>query len=112
MVVIEVAVALVLLAGAALMTESLRRMTQIELGFDVNQVLTLRLFLPAARYNATQAYQFHTRAKEKVAALPGVESVGMGSNAAPGAVGHVCAVRFGHRASARARVPPRRRRTT
>ena len=80
MVVIEVAVALVLLAGAALMTESLRHMTEIELGFDVRQVLTLRLFLPVTRYNATQAYQFHTRAKEKIAALPGVESVGMGTN--------------------------------
>jgi putative ABC transport system permease protein len=80
MVVIEVAVALMLLAGAALMAESLRRMTQIELGFDVNQVLTLRLFLPATRYNAAQAYQFHTRAKEKIAGLPGVESVGLGSN--------------------------------
>ncbi len=80
MVVIEVAVALMLLAGAALMTESLRRMTDIELGFNVNQVLTLRVFLPVARYNPTQAYQFHTRAMEKIASLPGVESVGMGSN--------------------------------
>src|SRR5689334_10983735 len=80
MVVIEVAVALMLLAGAALMMESLRRMTDIELGFNVNQVLTLRVFLPVARYNATQAYQFHTRAMERVASLPGVESVGMGSN--------------------------------
>jgi putative ABC transport system permease protein len=80
MVVIEVAVALMLLAGAALMMESLRRMTDIQLGFDANQVLTLRVFLPVARYNATQAYQFHTRAMEQVASLPGVESVGMGSN--------------------------------
>jgi len=80
MVVIEVAVALVLLAGAALMTESLRRMADIDLGFDAKQVLTLRLFLPVARYNAVQAFQFQTRAKEKIAALPGVESVGMGSN--------------------------------
>jgi len=78
--VIEVAVALVLLAGAALMTESLRHMTEIALGFDVNQVLTLRVFLPVARYNATQSYQFDTRAIEKVAALPGVESVAMGTN--------------------------------
>ena len=50
------------------------------MGFDANQVLTLRLFLPVTRYNAVQAYQFHTRAKEKIAALPGVESVGMGSS--------------------------------
>jgi putative ABC transport system permease protein len=80
MVVIEVAVALILLAGAALMAESLRRMTEIDLGFDVKRVLTLRLFLPAARYNAAQAYQFHMRAKEKIASLPGVESVGAGTN--------------------------------
>jgi putative ABC transport system permease protein len=80
MVVIEVAVALVLLAGAALMTEGLRHMTQIDLGFDVRQVLTLRVFLPVTRYNATQAYQFHQRAMERIAALPGVESVAMGSN--------------------------------
>jgi putative ABC transport system permease protein len=80
MVVIEVAVALVLLAGAALMTESLRRMTEIDLGFDLHQVLTLRIFLPVARYNALQAYQFQTRATEKIAALPGVESVSMGTH--------------------------------
>jgi len=80
MVVIEVAVALVLLAGAALMTESLRHMTEIDLGFDLHQVLTLRVFLPVARYNATQASQFQTRAMEKIAALPGVESVSMGTN--------------------------------
>ena len=80
MVVIEVAVALMLLAGAALMTESLRRMTEIDLGFDANQVLTLRMFLPVARYNSSQAHQFHTRAMEKIASLPGVESVAAGSN--------------------------------
>jgi putative ABC transport system permease protein len=80
MVVIEVAVALMLLAGAALMAESLRRMTQIDLGFDLDRILTLRVFLPVARYNALQAYQFQTRAREKIVALPGVESVGMGSN--------------------------------
>jgi putative ABC transport system permease protein len=80
MVVIEVAVALMLLAGSALMVESLRRMTEIQLGFDVNRVLTLRLFLPVARYNAAQASQFQKRAQDKIAALPGVESVAMGTN--------------------------------
>src|ERR1044071_9479437 len=33
-----------------------------------------------ARYGASQAIQFHARAKEKIAALPGVESVGLGTN--------------------------------
>ncbi len=80
MVVIEVAVALVLLSGAALMTESLRRMTGIDLGFDANQVLTLRLFLPVTRYNAAQSVQFQTRALEKLGSLPGLESVAMGTS--------------------------------
>jgi putative ABC transport system permease protein len=80
MVVIEVAVALVLLASAALMSESLRRMTEIDLGFDIHQVLTLRVVLAAARYNADQALQFQARATEKITALPGVESVALGTN--------------------------------
>jgi putative ABC transport system permease protein len=80
MVVIEVAVALVLLAGAGLMTASLRQMTAIDLGFDTRQVLTLRVFLPVTRYNAAQATQFHQRAMEKIATLPGIESVAMGSH--------------------------------
>jgi len=80
MVMTEVALALVLLAGASLMIESLRKMNQIELGFDPNNVLTLRLFLPAARYDAAHALQFHQKALEKLAALPGVESVAAASN--------------------------------
>ena len=100
MVVIEVAVALVLLAGAGLMTESLRRMTAIELGFDVNHLLTLRLFLPVTRYNAAQSVQFQARAKEKIAALPGVESVAHGHQPSLDAAGHVRSFRSGHRSSA------------
>src|SRR5258706_556012 len=46
MVAAEVAVALMLLASAGLMIESLRKLTQGDLGFDPKNVLTLRLFLP------------------------------------------------------------------
>jgi putative ABC transport system permease protein len=80
MVTIEVAVALVLLASAGLMTESLRRLAGINLGFDPENVLTLRVFLPVARYNAAQAMRFHSAAMDKIAALPGVQSVAMASN--------------------------------
>jgi putative ABC transport system permease protein len=80
MVMIEVAVALVLLASAGLMAASLRRLANVNLGFDSKNVLTLRVFLPVARYDATKALAFHRRAIERVAALPGVTSVAMASN--------------------------------
>ncbi len=76
----EVALALMLLASAGLMIESLRRMNSIDLGFDPKNVLTLRLFLPAAKYDSTKALQFHRQVLERLSALPGVESVAAASN--------------------------------
>jgi predicted permease len=76
----EVALALMLLASAGLMIESLRRMYSIDLGFESKNLLTLRLFLPTAKYDSTKALQFHRQALERLAALPGVESVAAASN--------------------------------
>jgi predicted permease len=80
MVAAEVAVALMLLAGAGLMIESLQNMNQIDLGFDPRHVLTLRLFLPSAQYDAAKAFRFQTQALDRIAALPGVQSVTLASN--------------------------------
>jgi putative ABC transport system permease protein len=80
MVAAEVAVALMLLAGAGLMIESLQKMNQIDLGFDPKHVLTLRLFLPSAQYDSEKAFRFHQEALDRIAALPGVESVAVASN--------------------------------
>jgi putative ABC transport system permease protein len=80
MVMAEVAIALVLLASAGLMVESLRKLSEVDLGFDPRNVLTLRVFLPAVSYDASHALAFHRSAMEKVAALPGVTGVAMGSN--------------------------------
>lgn len=76
----EIALALILLASAGLMIESLRKLYAVDLGFDPQHVLTLRIFLPAAKFNASRALQFHRQAIERIAALPGVESVGAGSH--------------------------------
>jgi putative ABC transport system permease protein len=76
----EVALALMLLASAGLMIESLHGMYSLDLGFDPKNVLTLRLFLPAAKYDSAKALQFHRQAMERLAALPGVESVAATSN--------------------------------
>lgn len=77
---VQVAFALLLLASAGLMAESLRRLGETDVGFDVRNVLTLRVFLPAGRYDAVRALAFHRQAMEKIAALPGVASVAMASN--------------------------------
>jgi len=71
---VEVACALVLLAGAWLMAASLRNLTNADPGFDPSGVLTLRLYLPSSKYNAEQALEFYRRALERVAQLPGVKS--------------------------------------
>jgi putative ABC transport system permease protein len=76
----EIALALMLLASAGLMIESLHGMYSMNLGFDPKNVLTLRLFLPAAKYDADKALQFHRMALERLAALPGVESAAAASN--------------------------------
>jgi putative ABC transport system permease protein len=79
-VIAEVAVAFVLLASAGLMTESLRKMNDVEFGFNPKNVLTLRLLLPTANYDAAKALRYHQQALERIRALPGVESAAVASN--------------------------------
>ncbi len=73
----EVALALVLLVGAGLLIRSLWRLQQIEPGFKPDKLLALQLEFPASRYRDTQVMSFVTRLNERLAALPGVESVGV-----------------------------------
>jgi putative ABC transport system permease protein len=74
----EVALALVLLVGAGLMIRSLWRLQQIEPGFQPDRLLTLQLEFPASRYqDSAQVMSFVTRLNERVAALPGVESISL-----------------------------------
>ncbi len=77
---IEIALALMLVASAVLMIESLRALTGAELGFNPDNAMSLRLFLPVAKYDATRALQFHRQALVRLAALPGVSSVALGTN--------------------------------
>ncbi|MGD1095330.1 MAG: ABC transporter permease, partial [Bryobacteraceae bacterium] len=79
MVAAEVAVALMVLAGAGLMIESFRNLVQIDPGFNPKNVLTLRLFLPAAKFDSAQALRFQRLALQRIATLPGVKTVTMGS---------------------------------
>src|SRR5262245_18002868 len=74
----EVALALVLLVGAGLLIQSLWRLQQVEPGINPDKLLSMQLEIPASRYhNNAQVMSFVTELNERLAALPGVESVAM-----------------------------------
>jgi putative ABC transport system permease protein len=76
-VVAEMALALVLLVGAGLMLRSFSQLHQVKTGFDPENVLTMRVQLPAAKYGQPQQRaDFFKRAEERISTLPGVKSVG------------------------------------
>jgi len=73
----EVALALVLLAGAGLMIQSFLRLRRVDPGFRPENVLAADISLPNSRYqNGRQVLNFQSQLLERVAALPGVHSVG------------------------------------
>jgi putative ABC transport system permease protein len=76
-VVTQVALALVLLVGAGLLVKSLRRLQAVDPGFNPNNLLTMRVSLPATKYATDQKrLDFFKQALERAKAIPGVESAG------------------------------------
>ena len=76
-VVVEIALALVLLVGAGLLLRSFVRLLDRNPGFDASRTITMRISLPQARYGGDgQRAQFLERFFQQVDALPGVEASG------------------------------------
>jgi putative ABC transport system permease protein len=74
----EVALAVVLVIGAGLMIRSLGELGRIDLGFDPERVLTLRLGVPAARYDTPdKVVTFYRQVNERLRSIPGVEHAGV-----------------------------------
>lgn len=76
LVVAEVALALVVTLGAALMVRSLAALEDVETGLDPHHVLTLRVPVPEERYNRAALPGVFQRLQDRVTQLPGVESAG------------------------------------
>ena len=77
LVVLEVAMAVVLLVGGGLMLKSFIRLVRVDPGFDPHRVLRLDLSLADLRYKAPQQERaFYEQLIERLRGLPGVESVG------------------------------------
>jgi predicted permease len=77
LVVAEVALALMLVAGAGLMIRSFLALHKVDPGFDPDHILTLRVALPRASYREdAQARTFFAEAERRIRDLPGVVAVG------------------------------------
>jgi len=81
MVVIEVTLAIVLMAGAGLMIRSFLKMYGLDPGVDTKNLLTMRFGLPEQRYKTPESrMSFEERLLPRLAAIPGVESVSLASS--------------------------------
>lgn len=77
----EVGVTLVLLAGAALLLKSFATIVGTDPGLDAEEVLTFELFLPDYRYGESeQQVAFQSELLERLEAQPGVEGAALASN--------------------------------
>jgi len=77
LVVAELAIAVVLLFGAGLLTRSFTNLMSVNPGFDAQNVLTLRVDLPRSSYaKPEQAEQFYSELLQRLKSTPAIESVG------------------------------------
>src|SRR5207247_9253054 len=89
LVVAELALALILLAGAGLMIESVARLLHVNPGFDPENLLRVHLQLPWDKYNrieqderGAQRKVLYAQIRERLTALPGVKAIGIGKHSA------------------------------
>jgi putative ABC transport system permease protein len=81
LVVTQVALAVVLLAGGGLMLKSFWNAQQAPLGFDPRGILTMGVSLPTVRYDKEEKVTaFYTQLLAKVSALPSVTAAATGVN--------------------------------
>jgi predicted permease len=74
---LQIAVALVVSAGSALLLRTFHRLYEERRGFDATDVMTIWTQLPFARYGDSSSVTFYARLTESVARLPGVRAVGL-----------------------------------
>jgi putative ABC transport system permease protein len=80
--VLEVGLTVVLLVGAGLLLKSYQRLRTSDIGVPVDNVLTMQISLPDARYKQeTQVVTFFEQLIARVRALPGAQTAGLVSKA-------------------------------
>ena len=80
LVVVELAVAVVLLVGAGLLGRSFYHLLHVETGFDTTHLATLQVMAPDSIYTKDeQSIALYREVVRRVSSLPGVQSVGITS---------------------------------
>jgi predicted permease len=80
LVVLEIAIALVLLAASGLLLRSFSNMSAVDLGFNPEHVTTASYSLPQKQYSTqAQIDGFNTKLLQQLRQLPGVQAVGLTS---------------------------------
>jgi len=81
LIVTEIAIALTLLICGGLLMQSFQRLQRVDLGFRPDNVLTMKMVLPEAKYSQYPArVAFADQVLERVRNLPGVVSAGTTTN--------------------------------
>jgi predicted permease len=75
LVVVQVSLSLVLLAGAGLFLRSLEKASSIDIGMRPDRVLLMATNPKLSQYSPEKTRQYLARLRERVSALPGVQSV-------------------------------------
>lgn len=76
LIVAEVALSIVLLVGAGLLIRSLWQLQHVDPGFRADQVLTMEVALPLARYEEGDQMPFYQELEQRVGGIGGVRAVG------------------------------------
>jgi len=77
LVVLQIALSLLVLVSAGLCVRSLRKLQQVDPGFEPSKVVLMSFDLGLNSYTPARAKEFYDRLLERVRTLPGVESAGL-----------------------------------
>jgi len=80
LVMVEVALAVVLLIGSVLLIQTFVRLTHVDTGFRSDRILTMEVTLPKSRYSPERTAAFFHSAVAGTSSLPGVEAAGITSS--------------------------------
>jgi putative ABC transport system permease protein len=81
LIVSQIALAMIVLAGAGLMVRTYRELLRIDFGYDPHNVLTAQLALPGQPYSTVEKIAgFHRELLPRVAAIPGVKGAAVATS--------------------------------
>jgi predicted permease len=84
LVVLQVALSMVLIAGTALVCESLFNFAETNMGYRLDHLLTAQVWLPQTRYaDPASRLRFAGELERRFSAVPGVQAVALGSAPIP-----------------------------